>query len=263
MKKDVFYKVGQLTVSAIVLASSQNILAHTRMEYSTVVENTKSYNAMVTGHGCKALSGSAKLPVIATNYVFPDGTDSTVWVGLVKKTDLVTDDVISWGGLFSFIPSREVYNKNGINWGRDATHGDPVGGYQWDGSLGGDKYLGLNTFRMSAAVIPADSCAKSVTFQVAAIDVCKITTLAAATENTLNVWAPAVGSVWDHAGSAGTADYNSPATYKITRDTDTNPIPVRNGLLQTCGAGFDYIVKPSAVQLNHDLPIPGVYPKSH
>jgi hypothetical protein len=75
----------------------------------------------------------------------------------------------------------------------------------------------------------------------------------------LVLWTPAVGSKFDGVGLHG---YNSPATYKITRDLVNHPLPATGLAGEDCGAGVDVVIDPSAAQLDHDMVIPGVWPRT-
>ena len=242
-----------------ILAASGSVSAHTRLQTNTVVEGTRVYNNATIGHGCApAVIGAPESPVIANSIVFPDGTDSTIKDSAGNSLSGTVDDYISWGGsIFAHIPSKDVFSNSVIEYGRAGFAGrltqGPVGNHSWNGKLPGNDNVGLVPFRISTPVFPSTSCAKSVTFRVAIADICKVTNVAGMNDLTVNLWTPAVGSKFD--GKSGDHGYNSPATYKITRDLTKNPIDEAN-----CGAGLDVVVDPSAAQLDHDLPIPGVWP---
>jgi hypothetical protein len=264
MKKDVLHKVAQLTVSAIVLASSQNLFAHSVFQTNTVVEGgsqySSVYNNLVIGHGCENPQGGANLPVIGNTFAFPD-QNATVWTKAGTLTLLGLDEIASIPG-FTRIPSRDVWEKGGTNWGPEpSTLLTGVGSHSYQGSLPGTSTKGLIPFSMGPVVINSDSCAKSVTFEVAVIDVCKVTTLAAMTKYTANIWASGgVVPEFDAINPPGSHHYNAAAKYTVTRSTD---IPSHNLANTPCGAGIDYIVKATKAQLYRDLKIPGFFPKSH
>ena len=79
-------------------------------------------------------------------------------------------------------------------------------------------------------------------------DICKITPLDQVNEEaTVNFWTPAVGSNYD--GSPGGHAYDFPVFFTVKRNLETNPLP------ETCGTGVQISVKPSAAQINRDMPI--------
>jgi len=262
MERTTLQKITYCTLTAGILVASQSVLAHTRLQTPEVVEGTKSYNAAAIGHGCESATGSsANLPVIANSVIFPDGTDSIISIKGKVVNGAVVADYIGWGGtLISHIQSKDVFEKSTVEYGRAGfTEHSPVGNHSWKGNLPGDDNVGLVPIRIGGTFINEDSCAKSVTFRVAIADICKITGVSGFNEHTVNLWTPAVGSYFD--GQEGTHAYNSPATFKITRDLNPKS-PNYHKLPKGCGAGVDVVVDPSAAQLNHDLPIPGVWPKA-
>ena len=105
-------------------------------------------------------------------------------------------------------------------------------------------FRGLFPFTTAGVVIQPDSCVKSITFVTAIADICEITDPSGFTDATVQLWTPAVGSIYDGAGLHG---YDSPATLKVNRSA--TPLP------ESCGEGVDVVVKPSAEQLNRDLQI--------
>jgi hypothetical protein len=264
MEHTTFKKIAFFTLTAGALVASQSVLAHTRLQTSTTVEGTTVYNNATIGHGCAVAVGSPagtpRSPVIANSMIFPDGTDSTVSIGGAVVDGAIVDDYIAWGGKISHIPSKDVFEKSSIERGRAGLAGaNAVGNHSWDGKLNGDNYVGLVPIRISGAFINPDSCANTVTFRVAIADICKITNVAGFSDQTVDLWTPAVGSVFDGVGLHG---YNSPATYKITRNLVTSPLPATGLAGEDCGAGVDVVIDPSAAQLDHDMPIPGVWPRA-
>jgi hypothetical protein len=285
MNRSKLQKIAFCTLTAGVLAASQNVLAHTRLQTSTVTEGKTVYNNATIGHGCApAVAGAANSPVIANSMVFPDGTDSMVYkiipaipeVPAVPATDTTPeipaipaipasrelaegtiDDYIAWGGKISHIPSKDVFEKTAIEFGREGLAGaNAVGNHSWKGALPGNNNVGLVPIKIGAAFINEASCANSVTFRVAIADICKITKVTGFNEHTVNFWTPVVDGSNFNGDPLNPHHYNSPATYKITRDLVAHPLDgaCPNG-------GIDVEIDPSAAQLNHDLPIPGVWPK--
>jgi hypothetical protein len=127
-----------------------------------------------------------------------------------------------------------------------------VGIHSWNGSVAAHDTVGLVPMMIGGVKIIDGSCAKSVTFKVAVADICRITKVAKFTDSTaVNFWTPLVdGSLFNR------ADGESEATsLTVTRTSSSGALP------DNCGQGVDVVVTPSAAQLNHDMPIPGVWPK--
>jgi hypothetical protein len=252
MEHNTFKKIAYFTLTAGALVASQSVLAHTRLQTPVTTEGTRVYNAATIGHGCEAeVAGQPNSSVIANSIVFPDGLDSTVTVNdAVVDGAVVTDYVENWGGQIAYIPSRDVFDKGALV--RDPS-GNVVGVHSWKGNLPGDDAVGLVPFRVSALVINEASCAKSVKFNVAIADICKLTKPSGFNAHTVNFWTPVVdGSNFNGDPLDAHGRYNSPASYTVTR---TSALP------EECGAGEVVVVNPSALQLNRDMPIPGVWPK--
>lgn len=232
-----------LSVSVMVTAifSSQALYAHTRLQTNTLDENTRSYNAVVIGHGCD--DGRA---VIGTSVIFPDGVDSVLEDITDPKSPKALNQPLSevvknWGGLLSVVKTKETFDYQGIK--RDAN--EKIIGF-WAGGgegLPDGGWLGLVPFRINGVQFSENSCAKSVTFVVPIADICQITPASGFSNATVNLWTPSVGSNFDGPGLDG---FNSPATLKINR---------KSALPASCGVGVDVKVTPSAAQINRDLPI--------
>ena len=62
-----------------------------------------------------------------------------------------------------------------------------------EAALPGIGYTGPIPFKTDAITIKADSCAKTVTFVVAIADVCGLTNTSGFSDETVNLWTPAVG----------------------------------------------------------------------
>ena len=103
-------------------------------------------------------------------------------------------------------------------------------------------------FVSGAVLFVPESCAKVVRFTFAVADICKITGFNDMNEEgSVNFWTPAVGSKYD--GTPGGHAYDFPVFFTVNRDLDTNPLP------ESCGAGLQVTVKPSAAQVDRDMPI--------
>lgn len=222
----------------VVTGTTQHALAHTVFEVPQTTEFKRSSNNVVIGHGCGSES------VIGTSVVFPDGESSIITVGADPYRGALTDFVQNWGNVFQLLQNRSVFSeqdeKNDLN-------GNVVG--FWSGG-GRSLAAHLNAhipFTIGAIVIEPESCAKSVRFAVAIVDICKITGINNFNDDSVSLWTPAVGSNYD--GEPGGHAYDSPAFFTVSRDFESNPLP------ETCGDGMEVFVKPSAAQINRDMPI--------
>jgi len=228
------------------VGASQSAFAHTRLRTPVINENSANhgsdYNAVVVAHGCtNPATGAVDATVIGTVVVFPDGKDSIITVDGAPHTGSLTDFVMNWGSPVTKIQDRSLFDHE--DYIKDSL-GNKLGFWTGGGSGLKGGFRGLIPFTTAGVVIEPTSCAKSVTFVPGIADICQITNTAGFSDETVNVWAPAVGSIYDAPAAHG---YDSPATLKVNRSIA--PLP------ESCGAGVDVVVKPSATQLNRDLRI--------
>jgi hypothetical protein len=267
MSKSVtFKKLAICTITTGLIAASQIATAHTSIQVGTINENTATYNNFVIGHGCEdPATGLTSNPVIAQSVVFPDGVDSKISRSDGVAAGSITEFVTNWvtidptkpgTGFGAKIKSTDVFEKEGLKFAEGSS--DRIGFYGTDGELPGIGYLGLIPFRTGKVVINPNSCAKSVTFQAVAADICKITKLENLATEAANIWMPAgTGSSYDSFQLDG---YGSAPSLKVVR---TSALPA------SCnGVGFDVTVTPSGAQINRDLPIKKAngeqyWPKAH
>lgn len=219
-----------ISIMAVMTATAgQNVFAHSGPEISQINESVRTSNNIVIGHGCGDNS------VMGTSVVFPDGVDSTIAVDGVAHTGTLTDFVTNWTNANQKIYSRSVFTYQDEK--TDNT-GNVVGFW-----AGGEKLphnlAGFIPFRTSAVVIEPTSCAKSVKFHVSVADICEITDIAGFNESTVNFWTLKLGTPYDAAEDESTS-------LTITR---TSALP------SSCGDGVAVEVKPSAAQINRDMPI--------
>ncbi|MER0171394.1 MAG: hypothetical protein DU489_12460 [Nitrosomonas sp.] len=241
------YRTLMLMAALGLSATWQSALAHTRLKTPVVQENSamhgSDYNAAVIGHGCtNPTTGAVDADVIGTVVVFPDGKDSIITVDGVPHTGTLTDFVTNWGSPVTKIQDRSIFDYEAYI--KDSL-GNKLG--FWTGGGNGLKggFRAVVPLATAGVVLNEASCAKSVTFVLGIADICQITNAAGFNEETVNVWAPAVGSIYD--GSPDRHGYDSPATLQVNRSI--TPLPA------SCGAGVEVVVKPSANQLNRDLRI--------
>ena len=226
------------------MVSIQHVQAHTVLEVPQIPEQKRSSNNIVIGHGC------GESPVIGTSVVIPDGVDSTITTSTTQAggTDPYSgavSDFLNWGNIIQLLQNRSVFSEQNE---KIDSLGNVVGFWS-----GGGKGVSANLnayipFTINALFINSSSCAKSVRFDIAIVDVCKITPLSGVTDETaVSLWTPAVGSKYD--GVEGGHSFNNPAFLTINRDLTTNPLP------DTCGEGLFVYVSPSAAQIDRDMPI--------
>ncbi len=229
-----------LWVSVILGASySVSVFAHTVIEPPQVTEGKKSENYLVITHGC----GDAD--VIGTTIVFPDGIDSTIVSNGTPYTGSLDDFLQNWGGNVHLYQDRSAFSEQDVK--RDE-NGNVIGFWSGGGRPASAHLYTRIPFVTSAILFTPDSCAKTVRITAAVADICKITDASGFSgDGVVSFWTPAVGSNFD--GTPGGHAYDFPVFFTINRDLDSNPLP------DSCGAGTLVSVKPSAKQLNRDMPI--------
>lgn len=238
-------KIAIASLTTAMLAAAQGTVAHTRLQFPQVNENSAShganYNNQVISHGCKDPdTGAATINTLGTVVVFPDGKDSSITVDGEATAAPLEDFVSNWGS-----PVQKIQNKDVFLIEDEITDGlgNVLGYWAAGGGLKGGL-TGVIPFRTSGVIINPESCAQTVTFKVAIADVCKITDVAGFSDATVMLWTPAVGSDFDGPGLNG---HDSPATLTVNRTSD---------LPESCGGvGVDVVVTPSAAQLNRDMTV--------
>lgn len=219
---------------AVLAGTTQIASAHTRLETATVNENTRITNNVVIGHGC------GEKNVIGTSVVFPDGVDSTITVDGAAHAGALTDFVQNWGNLMQQNYSRAIFSFQDE---KTDSNSNVVGFWAGGGNSLPHNLNGYIPFRSGAVVIEPTSCAKSVKFYISIADICEITDAAGFNADTVNLWTHNnLGTIYDR---VSTTD-DGPAPLTITR---TSALPA------SCGAGVAVEVKPSAAQINRDMPI--------
>jgi len=220
-------------IAATITVIGQNVFAHTRLETAQINENTRTSNNIVIGHGCGDNS------VIGTSAVFPDGVDSTITVDGQPHAGSLTDFVQNWTNANQKILSRAVFTYQDE---KTDNNGNVVGFWAGGESLP-HNLLGFIPFRTSAVIIEPNSCAKSVKFYISIADICQITGTAGFSDSTVNLWTHnALGTAYDRVSATD----DGPASLQIMR---TSALP------SSCGAGVAVEVRPSAAQINRDMPI--------
>ncbi len=228
-------KFFAVSVMAVMTATAgQSVLAHTRLETPVVAENTRVTNNVIIGHGC------GENDVIGTSVVFPDGVDSTITVDGAAHTGALTDFVQNWGNLMQKNYSRAVFGFEGE---KTDANDNVVGFWAGGGNTLPHHLNGYIPFRAGAVIIEPTSCAKSVKFYISIADICQITPTSGFSDETVNLWThTGLGTPYDRVSATD----DGPASLTITR---TSALPA------SCGTGVAVEVKPSAAQINRDMPI--------
>lgn len=223
------------------LAFAGTAAAHTSVK-SPATEGVRDDNAFRIGHGCEG-----DRPVVAQSIVFPtdapelEASDPSVVVG-----DL--SEVILQGGLAGLAQSIQDRSIFGFQDEIVDANGNVVGFQAGKGSLN-PKLVGRVPFQFSAPRFVADSCARRLLVEIAVADICSAKQ-PILDPHKVNLWIPDNGSLFAAEGrAAGVEGIGDPATLIVQRNLVTNP------LAESCGAGFDVIVTPSAAQVDRDLPI--------
>ena len=219
---------------AVLAGTTQIASAHTRLETATVNENTRITNNVIIGHGC------GEKNVIGTSIVFPDGVDSTITVDGAPHAGPLTAFVKNWGNLMQQNYSRAIFSFQDE---KTDSNSNVVGFWAGGGNSLPHHLNGYIPFRSGAVVIEPTSCAKSVKFYISIADICEITDTAGFNADTVNLWTHnALGTAYDR---TSTTD-DGPASLTVIR---TSALP------SSCGTGVAVEVKPSAAQINRDMPI--------
>lgn len=276
--------------TAAMVAASQGAFAHTRLETSTVPEATRVHNRVSIGHGCPPATD--RNATFGTDVVFPNavsytpviGVDSTSGNGTAKvyTTTPAADYYSPLAGIGTFIRIGGPWPEANIKVDVANNHdGFWTGGKSYDQEISTPIQVDFNA---NAITIKPESCARSVTFELAIADICdaSVPSTAASDEQVL-YWSPIpnfegvpggpfgaptadaarnipVGTAYsnydgykDAAHTIPGDGWGSPATLKVTRNLTTNPLPA--GCTGNGGLGDDVYVYPSAAQINAELPV--------
>lgn len=229
-------KLKFIKVSIIAAATAligHNAFAHTTLDVSTIPENIRTGNNIVIGHGCE------ERDVIGTSVVFPDGLDSTITVDGQPHAGALTDFVQNWTNMNQQVYSKAVFDFQGEK--LDPSGENVVGFWAGGGNSLPTALAGYVPFRTGAVIIEPTSCAASVKFHIPVVNVCEITPTSGFNDQTVSLWTLAgLGTPYDRPDDAA-------ATLTITR---ISALPASCG---TTGTAVE--VKPSAAQINRDMPI--------
>ena len=230
------------TLTGIMLMGlGQSVLAHTRLDVPTQTEGTRTINNIVIGHSC-----SDTVRVIGTSVVFPNGLDSAILVDGQPHGGPLTDFLTNYGNNFQLLWNRGAFDAMAE---KKESNGSVVG-FWVGGGPGMPSDLNVATpVRLTAAGIEPTSCATSVKISVSIANICEITGVGDfnSRDGVVDLWTHNnLGTPYDR---VSTTD-DGPASFTITRDLVTNPLPSSCG-----GTGVTVEVKPSAAQINRDMPV--------
>lgn len=278
------FGLAALAVGA--LLTSQSAFSHTRLETPTAVERTKVHNYLVIGHGCPPTT--ARNPTYGTTLVWPNAVKYKPVIGVNSGSGIV---YTANDATYYYSPSAGIASliNGGGAWDSSNIKVDSLGNKDgfWAGGKSYDQTIStsvLTPFFTAAVTIAPTSCARSVTFYLAVADICNVTTPStSASDQQVLYWSPIpnftgvpgspfgtpagdptrsipVGPKYSnydgYADAAHTIPgdgWNSPATYKVTRNTTINPLPA--GCTGNGGLGDDIHVYPSSDQINQELPV--------
>ncbi|MDP3282524.1 MAG: hypothetical protein Q8M57_16050, partial [Nitrosomonas sp.] len=148
--------------------------------------------------------------------------------------------VQNWGNLMQKNYSRAVFGFEGE---KTDANDNVVGFWAGGGNTLPHNLNGYIPFRAGAVIIEPTSCAKSVKFYISIADICQITPTSGFSDETVNLWThTGLGTPYDRVSATD----DGPASLTITR---TSTLPA------SCGTGVAVEVKPSAAQINRDMPI--------
>ncbi|WP_090334252.1 hypothetical protein [Nitrosomonas sp. Nm51] len=226
-------------VAGVMIAgAAQNTFAHTRLNVPAATEGTRSINYVVIGHAC----GEDKR-VLGTSVVFPNGLDSTILVDGAPHTGPVTDFLTNYGNNAQLLFDRSVFEASDEI---TDSNGNVVGFWAGGGAGVPNHLNALIPMRLTAARIEPTSCAQSVKVSVSIANICELTGVDGFGEGVVDLWTHNnIGSSYDRVSETD----DGPASFTISRDVASNPLP------ENCGEGVAVEIRPSAAQLDRDMPI--------
>jgi len=230
-----FQQVVLLTAGIL---ANQAVFAHTSFETRIVEEGTRIMNNVTIGHAC-----GPDTRVIGTSVVFADGISSSVVADGLVHDGPFSDFVTNWGSNIQPLYSRAVFNEVEE---KQNELGNVVGFWGGGGPGMANNMLAYLPFRVNATNINPESCAVSVKVFAAIADICKITPEAdVRMKGIANFWASSsLQTLYDSSEGGDTS-----ASITFTRNLEKNPLPA------SCGAGITVELRPSAAQINRDMPI--------
>lgn len=237
MKKSKFEILTLALAATTLLGVGQSVLAHTRLDVPTMTEGTRALNHFL-GHTC------GENNAIGTSIVFPDGIDSTILVNGQPHSGPITDFLTNYGNNAQLIFSRAAFDFSDV---KTDPNGNVVGYWAGGGPGVPHNQTVATQLRLTAPSIEPASCAKSVKISVSIATICKITGIDQfGVAGNVDLWTHNnLGTPFDRVS----AEDDGPAPFTVNRDLTKNPLP------GSCNGGVDVEIKPSAAQINRDMPI--------
>lgn len=228
----------------LLIGFTQNAAAHTRLNIPTATEGQRAINHVIIGHSCVDT-----VTTIGTSVVFPDGVDSIILVDGAQHNGPITDFLTNYGNNAALFFDRAAFDYMD----EKTVNGNVVGFWAGGGPGMPSNLIAAVPFRLTAASIEPTSCATSVKVNISIVNICQITGVDGFSEGTIQLWTHAgLGTPYDRDlhfdVPAGTDP--GPALFTINRDLTNNPLPESCG-----GTGVAVELKPSAAQINRDMPI--------
>jgi hypothetical protein len=236
--------LSSAVASALLIGLTQHAAAHTRLDIPAATEGQRSINHVIIGHSCDDTTTT-----IGTSVVFPDGVGSTILVNGSQHSGPITDFLTNYGNNAALF-----FDRSAFDYMDEKTVNGNVVGFWAGGGPGMPANLAVALpFRLTAASIEPTSCAASVKVYISIVDICQITGVNGFGEGTVELWTHAgLGTPYDrdlHFDVPVGTD-PGPASFTINRDLTKNPLP------ESCGGTSVAVeLKPSAAQINRDMPI--------
>lgn len=253
-KKSVFQrKVLPASIAAgfLLVLFGQQAMAHTRLTVTSTPESSSAHGSTATAvnipHGC------TDNPVIGNVFFLPDTSDAIVHTSTASNFDpfeapegaRALDHIVN-PPFIRLIKSNDAFAMTEFI---NDPLGNPIGFWAADGEIPAHNWIGQLPMTITSVAIQPDSCATSVRLVPAIANICNVTTVAGidssdADNPNVDFWtAPDIGTIYD------APSWSYPASFDITRDLETNPLPA------SCGEGFAVRLIPSAAQMNRDMPV--------
>ncbi len=224
-----------LAAGFLLVLFGQQAMAHTRLTVSSTPESSSAHGSTSTAvnipHGC------TDNPVIGNVFFLPDTTDAIVHTSTASNFEpfeapegVTALDYIANAPFIRLVKSNDVFaTTEFIN---DPLVGNPIGFWAAGGELPAHNWIGRLPMTITSVAIVPESCATSVQLVPAIANICIVTGMdgidGSDVDNpNVDFWtAPGVGTTYDG------PDWSSPASYTITRDLESNPLP------ESCGDGI-------------------------
>ena len=187
--------------TAVMVVVSQGAYAHTRFEIPTILEKSKVHNRVTISHGCMLPSGVVGQPTYGTNVIFPNATTYSPVIGVdstganTNVSKVYTTNPAST--YYSPLAGIGTFIRNGGPFPSSQYKADPLNNIDgfWTGGQNYDQTISTPVqpdFFVNAITINPASCARSVTFYAAIVDLCNSATVpsAVASDKDMLFWSP-------------------------------------------------------------------------